>query len=207
MPARASPLVLYPSGAAAGPAIHGVSGDDGVTLNYRERARFAIVAAIRNRSQSPVTVTGVKSLDAKPKLVHLIGTIFTEYGPPPPPCRYSCPLDPVPVERDYGEALPEPVRLPPRHRLAIQFNFELEGCGGVPPGTRETVNRSVLVLYEDASGDDAAAEIALGELRVTAEAPPADACPSRERVSRPCVYRCSTKTRGSPGLSHDSRKE
>lgn len=176
VPPQRSSLALIPIGAASGSPIRGASGREGVTVEYLEKGRFAIVFGVRNRSGSRMTVLRVEDLDRDPKLIHHVGTVFVPMGPWTL-CE-SCPGPPEspPVQQPFTDEEPLPVLLPRRFGLGVQLNFELRGCGSLRAGERETVNRAVLFVFKRPDGSVAETRVGLGESRVTVTAPAA--CPS-----------------------------
>jgi hypothetical protein len=153
-----------------------MSGREGVTVDYRERGRFAIVFGVRNQSGSRITVLRVEDLDRDPKLIHHVGTVFVPMGPWKLCERCPGLLDSPPTQQPFTDEEPLPVLLPRRFGLGVQLNFELRGCGSLRAGERETVNRAVFFVFKRADGTVAKARVGLGENRVTVTAPAV--CPS-----------------------------
>jgi hypothetical protein len=113
-------------GEAGGGPVVGWTRHPGLTVHYISGQHFEVGVALRNKSRSPVTVTGVRVVEPPRTLVRQTGTLMTLWNPPA--CHhFSCPAPAFPI-RPTTTAPQRPVEVGAGLKLGVGLAFRLRPC-------------------------------------------------------------------------------
>jgi hypothetical protein len=161
-----SPLLLV-GGGEAGSVEGGWYGMRGLFQPYRKGKRLGVGFVLANRAAAPLTLLDASQPEQERPLMRLIGVRFALVPPEDP--ASSGMLNPM-IETSYGPAEPEPVEIPPRREVFVQFNFELCGSDVFVASSPHRYNESATFRYV-LEGREAETTVALHGLSVTVTDP------------------------------------
>jgi hypothetical protein len=140
------PFVRVEAVSAGGAGVHGIYGGKTV-VDHKPNKYFGVAFPIRNRSDEPVTITRISSIDSGRPFLRPIGVKVVPFRPRSCPHR-SCPpphLSPEPPYREIGAM--RPLTVQPQRSAAVVLHFRWVGCSAAPQRARGSANRVLRVEY------------------------------------------------------------
>ena len=115
-------------------------------VDYLPGDYFGVAFTIKNRSDRPVTITGISGTKAGQRFVRLVGVTVVPFTIRP--CPGSCPAPSLGLARPFRELGPlQELTVGPHRSASVILHFRWVDCTGAPRRVAESDNRALQVEY------------------------------------------------------------